>query len=197
MQTLDHVRFFPLAHLNGTLIGLDRRWIEARGLLMLALVALVAPAGLLSPNPSLPVWLKLGASVSAIFAMLLASLAHELGHAVAGWLAGLPVRAVVLAPEGGMTIRASSGRPLVNVCTALAGPLANALVGLAFAALAWQLPETPASLLWQVTAIQLVAGLVNLLPIGRFDGAHVLAALTSSRAHAHVEQGSRTLNTST
>jgi Zn-dependent protease len=181
VQTLDGIRFLPVARLNGTLLGLDQRWLGARGLLVVMLLALAAPSGILSREPSLPLWLKLGFSAASVLAVAITTLGHELGHAVVGRLAGLRVRAVVLAPHGGLTIRARSDRRHVNVCTALAGPLANVLLGLACALLAWHSQGRLSDLLWQLAAIQLVSGLVNLLPVGRLDGAHVVAALTTSR----------------
>ena len=188
MQTVDGIRFWRVAHLDGTTFGLDQRWFGRSGLLIAVLLVLATPSGLLSRDGSLPFWLKLGSSLTSIVGLMLTSLGHELGHAVAGRLAGLEVRAIVLGPQGGLTIRASSDEPLVNVCTALAGPLANALVASICVTLAWHADGVLAGALIQLGAIQLITSMINLLPIGRLDGAHVLAALRST-GQAQPENG--------
>jgi Zn-dependent protease len=122
-----------------------------------------------------------------VLAVALTSLGHELGHAVAGRLAGLRVRAIVLAPEGGVTIRASSDHPRVNFRTALAGPMANAVFASGFAMLALLVPTQDsflAGFLTNLGLLQLATGVVNLLPLGPMDGSHILAAWRACRAVA-------------
>ena len=138
METLHGVRFLPVARIQGTLLGLDVRWIGARGLGLTLLLALATPAGPLSQDSTVPLWVRIAVGLSSVLAVVLTSLGHELGHghALAGKIAGLSVRAIVLAPEGGVTIRTTSEQPHVNFRTALAGPMANALFGTAFVALA-------------------------------------------------------------
>jgi len=183
MQTVHGIRFMPVLRIDGTLLGLDARWVRGRSLALVLLLALATPAGPLSQDTDVPVWARIAVGLSSVLALVVTSLGHELGHALAGRLAGLNVRAIVLGPDGGVTIRASSEHPHVNFRTALAGPLANGVFAAAFAALAWLfVPDTFASgYLNQVGALQLVTALANLLPFGPMDGSNIVAAWRSLR----------------
>jgi Zn-dependent protease len=166
MQTLHGIRFLPVLRVHGTLLGVDARWLGARGLLILGLLMVLAPGR------------DMLLAAATLGAIVVTSLGHELGHALAGRLAGLQVRAVVLGPEGGVTIRAASDQPRVNFRTALAGPLANALFAGAFAALALCVsPDSFASgYLTQLGTLQLLSGVANLVPVGPMDGSKILQA---------------------
>jgi Zn-dependent protease len=178
METLHGIRFVPFARVRGTLLGLDVRWLGVRGLALMVALALATPAGPLSQDLNVPLWARVAIGLSSVLAVLLTSLGHELGHALAGRMSGLAVRAIVLAPHGGVTIRASSDRPQVNFRTALAGPMANAVLGAVCAALALlAAPNTFLSgWLMLVSALQLLTALANLLPLGALDGSHIAAA---------------------
>ena len=186
MKTLHGIRFLPVARVSGTLLGLDARWLGTRGLMLSFLLVLFTPGGPLNHDSDTPVWAKIAIGLSSLLAVALTSFGHELGHALAGRLAGLPVRAIVLAPEGAVTIRETSDEPRVNFRTALAGPLANALLGTACAMMASMLvPNTFGStFVSQVGGLQLLVGVVNLLPFGPMDGTNILAAWRACRALA-------------
>jgi Zn-dependent protease len=185
MTTVHGIRFLPVVRVSGTLLGLDARWLGGRGLGLLLLLVLFTPGGPLN-GEDVAVWLKIAVGLSSVLAVVLTSIGHELGHALAGRLAGLPVRAIVVAPEGAVTIRESSDQPQVNFRTALAGPLANALLGTACAiAAGWLMPDSFGStFLSHFGDLQLLTGLANLLPIGPMDGSHILAAWRACRALA-------------
>ena len=185
MQTLQGVRFFPILRVHGTLLGLDARWLGVRGLGMLALLTLLSPAQAdASTGGAEPPLGQLMLGLSMLAGIVFTSLGHELGHAVAGRLAGLQVRAVVLAPEGGVTIRSSSDRPHVNLRTALAGPLANGLLASSFALLGVCVaPGSFAAMyLAQMGMLQLFTGLANLLPLGPMDGSKIVQAWRACQA---------------
>ena len=189
MQTLHGIRFLPIAHVRGTLLGLDARWLGRRGFLVVLLMTLVSlggPENLTGGHSAGVQWAHVLVALSTFGAIVLTSLGHELGHAFAGRVAGLQVRAVVLGPEGGMTIRSASDRPHVNLRTALAGPLANAVFGCLFAALAlWAGPERlAAGCLSQIAAVQLLTGIVNLLPFGALDGSKIVESWRACQALA-------------
>src|SRR5216683_249009 len=129
MQTLHGIRFLSVARVDGMQLGLDARWLDVRGLGLIVLLSLATLAGQLGQDLGSPLWMRLCTACLIVPAIMLTSLGHELGHVIASRLAGLPVRAVVLAPQGGMTIRAGSDAPAVNFLTALAGPVANAVLG--------------------------------------------------------------------
>jgi len=177
MQTLHGIRFLPIARIDGTLLGLDSRWLGARGLGLMALLTLATLAGQLGPDTASPLWVRLCTALSMIPAVVLTSLGHELGHVVASRLAGLSVRAVVLAPQGGVTIRAGSDEPAVNFLTALAGPVANAVFGLICMCVVIGVPEGPMNNFFiELAALQLLTAAANLVPCGRMDGQRMLAA---------------------
>src|SRR5258708_30703098 len=124
MQTLHGIRFLSVARVDGMQLGLDARWLDVRGLGLLVLLML---ATMVSQNVATPLWVRLSAAAFVVPAILLTSLGHELGHVLASRLAGLSVRAVVLAPQGGVTIRAGSDAPAVKFFPAPRGPPAHAL----------------------------------------------------------------------
>jgi Zn-dependent protease len=173
VQSLHGVRFLPIARIDDMLLGLDVRWLHARGwgvMLLLVLVTAVTAPG--------PIWTRLLMGLSLVAAVILTSLGHELGHVVASRLAGLPVHAVVLAPQGGVTIRVGSEAPVVNFLTALAGPLANAILGATCISILLAIgPEAQFSqFLIELAALQLLTAVANLVPWGPMDGRRILAA---------------------
>jgi Zn-dependent protease len=173
VQSLHGVRFLPIVRIDNMLLGLDSRWLHARGwglMLVLVLATAVTAPG--------PIWMRLLAGFSLVAAVILTSLGHELGHVIASRLAGLPVRAVVLAPQGGVTIRTGSNTPMVNVFTALAGPLANAILGASCISILLAVgPDAQSSqFLIELAALQLLTAVANLLPWGPMDGQRIVAA---------------------
>jgi Zn-dependent protease/CBS domain-containing protein len=124
---------------------------------------------------------------------------HELGHAVAGRQAGIPIKAVVLLPIGGITLLDETQQAIESgaqtwkrdIRIALAGPAANLLIALIAAAVLlevapqvqlWAHPyvysgNLPRSLVW--ANIWLAA--FNLLPAYPMDGGRVLRAVFSRR----------------
>ena len=175
----------PVASVRGTLLGLDARWLGHRGLIVSLLLVMVSPAGPLSPDTTLSLWVKCGIGLSSVLLMLLTSLSHELGHALAGGLAGLPVRAVVLGPGGGVTIRGASEHAHINALTALAGPLANLVLGIACGWVATQVAGDALAfgLLLQVAVLQLITSAANLPPFGQFDGSRIFAMRRGVPSH--------------
>jgi Zn-dependent protease/CBS domain-containing protein len=124
---------------------------------------------------------------------------HELGHALAGRQAGIPIKAVVLLPIGGITLLDETQQAIESgaqtwkrdIRIALAGPAANLLIAMIAAAVLmevapqvqlWAHPyvysgNLPRSLVW--ANIWLAA--FNLLPAYPMDGGRVLRAVFSRR----------------
>jgi Zn-dependent protease/CBS domain-containing protein len=122
---------------------------------------------------------------------------HELGHALVGMRAGIPAKAIILLPIGGVTLLDETQRPLEpglltwkrDIRIAIAGPLVNILIavvaGGVLLALApqihlWAKPyvysgNLPRSLVWS----NLGLALFNLLPAYPMDGGRVLRAVFS------------------
>jgi Zn-dependent protease len=183
METVHGIRFLPVARVQGMLFGLDARWLGKRGVGLTLLVALATPGGPLSQESPLPLWLRILIGLSSMLSVAVTSLGHELGHALAGRLAGLSVRAIVVGPDGGATIRATSDHAHINFRTALAGPMANAVFASLCAALALAfVPDSFASgWLTNLGLLQLCTGVANLLPFGPMDGANIVAAWRALR----------------
>jgi Zn-dependent protease/CBS domain-containing protein len=124
---------------------------------------------------------------------------HELGHALVGRHAGIPAKAIILLPIGGVTLLDETRQPLEpgsmtwkrDVRIALAGPLVNLLIAVAAGSMIllvapqvqlWARPyldsgNLPRSLVW---ANIWLAGF-NLLPAYPLDGGRVLRSLFSRR----------------
>lgn len=178
MRTLHGTRFLSIGRIDGVQLGLDARWLGVRGWGLMVLLTLAALAGQLGQDSSSPGWVRLLQAGSIVPAIVLTSIGHELGHVVASRLAGLSVRAVVLAPQGGLTIRAGSDAPAVNFLTALAGPGANVMLGILclWLALAAQLEGPLCKFVLELAGLQLLSAAVNLLPLGALDGQRMFAA---------------------
>ncbi|HVO81301.1 MAG TPA: site-2 protease family protein [Terriglobales bacterium] len=122
---------------------------------------------------------------------------HELGHALVGMHAGVPAKATILLPIGGITLLDETRQPTApgaqtwkrDIRIALAGPLTNLLF--AFVAGSILLTVAPEIQLWgkpYVSSANLPRSLVwanlwlaafNLLPAYPMDGGRVLRALLS------------------
>src|SRR5581483_7811739 len=124
---------------------------------------------------------------------------HELGHSLVGLHSGIPAKAIVLLPIGGVTLldetrqrlEPSAGSWKRDIRIALAGPLVNLLI--AFLASSILLAVSPEIQLWAkpwVFSANLPRSLVwvniwlavfNLLPAYPLDGGRVLRALFSRK----------------
>ena len=124
---------------------------------------------------------------------------HELGHALVGMRAGIPAKAIILLPIGGVTLLDETRQPIEpgvltwkrDIRIALAGPLVNIIIALVAAGLLfvlapeihfWMKPSVysgnlPGSLVW----CNVWLALFNLLPAYPMDGGRVLRALFSRR----------------
>jgi Zn-dependent protease len=124
---------------------------------------------------------------------------HELGHALVAMRDGIPAKAIILLPIGGVTLLDETQRPIEpgvltwkrDIRIALAGPLVNLIIavvgGSVLFAVApeihfWTKPyvysgNLPGSLVW----CNLWLALFNLLPAYPMDGGRVLRALFSRR----------------
>jgi Zn-dependent protease/CBS domain-containing protein len=124
---------------------------------------------------------------------------HELGHALVSMRAGIPAKAIILLPIGGVTLLDETQRPIEpgmltwkrDIRIAVAGPVVNILIaviaGAVLLAVApqvhlWTKPyvysgNLPRSLVWS----NLGLALFNLLPAYPMDGGRVLRAVFSRR----------------
>jgi Zn-dependent protease/CBS domain-containing protein len=124
---------------------------------------------------------------------------HELGHALVGMRAGVPAKAIILLPIGGVTLLDETQQPIEpgmltwkrDIRIAVAGPLVNIIIAVVAGSLLlavapqvhlWSRPyvysgNLPRSLVWS----NLGLALFNLLPAYPMDGGRVLRALFSRR----------------
>lgn len=167
-----------VGHLSGVLFALDRRWVEPRSWLVLGAVACAAVMATSAAAPGSPVWAYALAGPVMLLAVVLTSLTHEMGHVAASLAQGISVRAVVMAPQGGLTVRASAHAPQADLLAALGGPIANLLLGLAclIPALALEPVAFLRQMLLQVVVLQVATAAVNMLPWGAMDGQRILSA---------------------
>jgi Zn-dependent protease/CBS domain-containing protein len=137
------------------------------------------------------------ALVGIVFASVLL---HELGHALVATHAGVPAKAIILLPIGGITLLDETQQPVEpgvltwkrDVRIAIAGPVVNLAIAFAAASILlavapeihlWTKPwdlqsgNLPRALVWS----NLWLGLFNLLPAYPLDGGKILRALFSRR----------------
>lgn len=137
------------------------------------------------------------ALVGIVFA---AVLLHELGHALVATQAGIPAKAIILLPIGGITLLDEAQQPIEpgaltwkrDIRIAIAGPTVNLMIAFASASILlavapeihlWTKPwdlqsgNLPRALVWS----NLWLGLFNLLPAYPMDGGKVLRAIFSRR----------------
>ena len=135
------------------------------------------------------------ALVGIIFASVLL---HELGHALVSTHAGIPAKAIILLPIGGITLLDETQQPVEpgvltwkrDIRIAIAGPVVNLAIAFAAASILlavapeihlwtkpWDLQSSnlPRALVWG----NLWLGLFNLLPAYPLDGGKILRAIFS------------------
>ena len=174
----------PVARVVGIEVRLQVGWV-----LVVALVAALAAVQVAEVDPAVePVvqWL-LGGVVALGF--LASALVHDLSHAVLARRRGVEVRAIVISFFGGATpLDPSSPNPGDDLAIAIAGPAVSIAVGgvLAIGATAlggWG--GTAALVAAQVLAVlavlNLVLGLVNVVPAYPLDGGRIVRAIAWRR----------------
>ena len=122
---------------------------------------------------------------------------HEVGHALMGMQAGVPAKAIILLPIGGVAVFDETQQPVEpgvftwkrDIRIAMSGPLVNLLIAFAAGSILlavapeirlWARPwvhssNLPRSLVWA----NLWLGALNVLPAYPLDGGRVLRALFS------------------
>lgn len=177
MHAETSLRFVPLMRLGSTHFGVAPSWLpsQAIGLLGFGAFAYATVAGRL--GESLGVVGSLRVALVLLVALDLTVLVHEAGHAIAARLAGVTVRAVVLMPYGGATIRSTCQSAMVARWTAACGPLANLLAAVVCGLLLLAIePHTLVGcVLLIVGAFQALSAVTNLVPIACLDGARVFS----------------------
>jgi len=110
---------------------------------------------------------------------------HEMGHALMARHFGIKTRGILLLPIGGVSeLERIPDEPRQELLVTAAGPAVNVVLAAAFGALSHVVPqESRASvhLLRELSAINVVLAVFNLLPAFPMDGGRVLRAALSLR----------------
>jgi Zn-dependent protease/CBS domain-containing protein len=175
----------------GRLLGIEIR-IHWSWILILALVVVLSAgqAGLAAPDLEPMVhWLIGGFAAAAFFA---SAAAHDLGHAIVSRRRGLPVESISVSFFGGAgPLDASARTPADEAAIAAAGPIVSLITGLvlvggslALAALVGgSVPVLGAGAMLGVVLglLNILLGLVNLVPAYPLDGGRLFRAIVWAR----------------
>ena len=174
----------PIARVFGIEIRVTFGWV-----FVLALIAVIAVGELTAIDPALEGvlgWL-LGAIVAAGF--FLSSVSHDLAHALVARRRGIEVRAIGVSFFGGATpLDPSSGDPGDDAVIAASGPLVSlaisaGLFGITVGVMAIAGEFNAASgVLIVLVFLNLILGLVNLVPAYPLDGGRIVRDLVWRRS---------------
>ena len=174
----------PVARIFGIEVRLQLGWV-----LVVALVAALATVQIAEVDPTVqPVvqWI-LGGAVA--FGFFLSALAHDMSHAVLAQRRGVEVKSIVISFFGGATpLDPASPNPGDELAIAVAGPaLSIALgAGLALGAAALgagggSVALVVAQVLAVLAVLNLILGLVNVIPAYPLDGGRIIRAFAWRR----------------
>jgi Zn-dependent protease/predicted transcriptional regulator len=174
----------PIARIAGIEVRVQLGWV-----IVLALIAVIAVGQLTAIDPEIEdatSWI-LGAIVALGF--FASSVAHDLAHAVVARRRGVDVRAVVVTFFGGSTpLDAGSENPGDDAAIAASGPLVSITIGLVLLALsAWAFAlgdafSNATGVLSVLMFLNMVLGLVNLIPAYPLDGGRIVRDLVWRRS---------------
>jgi Zn-dependent protease len=125
---------------------------------------------------------------------VVSAMVHELGHALVLRRFGAPAEVHLSLLRPAVGTRAASLPALKRAVVALAGPAASLALGGAALAVLHASPPSSAVVragLQYLAWINLVWGLLNLLPVFPLDGGHVLAAALDRAAHRTRSEGNQ------
>ncbi|HSO29847.1 MAG TPA: site-2 protease family protein [Candidatus Sulfomarinibacteraceae bacterium] len=174
----------PVARILGIEVRLQLGWI-----FVVALVAALATAQVAESDPAVePVvrWLLGGVIAFGFFA---SALAHDLSHALVARRRGVEVRSIVVSFFGGATpLDPASPNPRDELAIAVTGPAASiglgaglAIAATAIAAGGASVAIVVAEVLAVLAVLNLILGLVNVIPAYPLDGGRIVRAFAWRR----------------
>ncbi len=173
----------PIARVLGIEIRVQLGWV-----FVLALIGVIAVEQLSLLDPSLegPTAWFFGGLVAAGF--FVSSMVHDLAHAVVARRRGLDVKAIAVTFFGGSTpLDPSAPDARDDLAIAVSGPLASLVIAAALFGSTLLLigpagnVSAPAGVLAVLVFLNLVLGLVNLVPAYPLDGGRIVRALAWAR----------------
>lgn len=176
-----------LTTIRGIEVGIHYSWFI---IFFLITVSLTARFSAEHPQWTLAEHYGIGIATSLLF--FVSILLHELAHSFVALAKGIPVRSITLFVFGGVAqIGREPDRPMTEFQIAIAGPIASALLAVAFgtvAVLAGDRSEHLAALGGWLASINLLLAAFNLLPGFPLDGGRLFRAalwqVTSNLARA-------------
>ena len=174
----------PIARLFGIEIRISLAWA-----VLAAIVTLIGAqqAAVMAPGIAVPLQWVVGGAVALGF--LVSVVAHELAHALVGRRRGVASSTIMLGFIGGLApLSIQAGKPVDELAIALAGPLLSLVVAAlvlpaaVMAGMAGPGLGAIAGGLVLVGGLNLVLGLVSLLPGLPLDGGRVVRALAWARS---------------
>jgi Zn-dependent protease/CBS domain-containing protein len=174
----------PIARIAGIEVRVQYSWV-----IVLALITVIAVGQLTAIDPEIEETMSwvLGAIVALGF--FVSSVAHDLAHALVARRRGVDVRAVVVTFFGGSTpLDPGSTNPGDDAAIAASGPLVSIAIGLVLLALsAWAFAlgdafSNATGVLSVLMFLNLILGLVNLIPAYPLDGGRIVRDLVWRRS---------------
>lgn len=170
-----------LARVFGVELGLHYSWF-----IIAALIAFSLAAHFHQVDPSWGNGVIWAAAIVTAILFFVCLFAHELSHAAVAKMRGLPIHRITLFLLGGMAqIEKEASDPGTEFWMGIAGPIASAVIGFAFLAIAFATgwtphtsPDTPgvAILVW-LGYINVALAAFNMIPGFPLDGGRVLRAI--------------------
>jgi len=174
----------PIARIFGIEIRVQLGWV-----VVLALIAVIAVGQLTALDPKLEeltAWVLAGAVALGFF---VSSVTHDLAHALVARRLGIDVRSIAISFFGGATpLDPTSPDPGDDVAIAASGPLVSIGIGAALLALSMGAAalgdgfSAAAGVLAVLVFLNLVLGVVNLVPAYPLDGGRIVRDLAWRRS---------------
>ncbi len=173
----------PVARLFGIEIRISPAWV-----LLLALITVIGTQQATLGTPAMPVAIQwaIGFAVAVLF--LFSVIAHELAHALAGRRRGVPATTIALGFIGGLApLAIQASRPRDELVIALAGPGLSLVLGAVMVpgglAAGTVVPGAAALAggIVVVGVLNLILGVLSLLPAMPLDGGRVVRAVAWAR----------------
>lgn len=177
----------------GRILGIPI-FLHSSSLLLVGLLVWVLAGRVAVAHPGWGESGRFGLALLTSLLFLASILLHELGHAVLALRHGVPVRSITLFVFGGLAaMDREADHPRAEFEIAIAGPLASALLALAFTALGRASGEGSAGAFAGdlLGRLNLAVALFNLLPGFPLDGGRLLRALLWAR-HGDLARATRT-----